>query len=687
MSGDVIVAPAEPEDITDPPSSRGSGAGGDRRGDGGPVLGGLLLLSFVGSLLISRFVFPHFSTNNDEPVYVVQARMLLEHHLTLPAAPHSEFFRPWMSGRIGDRLVMVFPPVLPALLALGEWLFGSMRVTLALLAAAGVLAVHRLTHELTGDRRAALYAAFILAICPFYLIQSGLFLAYVLAVDLELALAGFLVTGSRRGSLRWFVAAGGALGMLAFARPFDALLAGVPLVVVGVSVGGRHWRVVARRLAALAVGASPFVLASLTYNLAVTGDPLRLPLEAIGGDNAAGFGWRHVANGTPLVHYSISTALHAARVNLGSLPGWIPGGLVLVALAGLGAWRVRPRRWVLALGSLAVLFPAGYLIYWGNLLIIRGRKVIGPHYYMALLIPLVVFGAVGLATIARRQRFLGAALVVLMVATSGVALHQRIGLNLVQVALHQREVQLVDDADLHDALVILPSERPDGAWLGHPRPSFLNDPELEGPVLFATDHGGANFELFDDYRSRALYRQMSRSPAGTTPEPAEPVLWRLTSTTSSSAVFHVHVTNIDDDPVVTTFVTDGTRRISWVVDRDARLGSSYDLTWSFTPEGLTLLDAAEPPLIDDFGSPVGTGTLSVGVTTGPTEFQDGADIVEQRFWYRVPADGHTVEAVLPGEQFQRSGDSGARWRAQDVGPSFAVSVVPVTPTVVSVTPD
>ena len=236
MTGDVVVAPAEPATSPNRTPSRASEPDG-ARDRSRAVLWGLLLLSFVGSLLISRFVFPHFSTNNDEPVYVVQARMLLEHHLTLPDSPDSQFFRPWMSGRIGDRLVMVFPPVLPALLALGQWLFGSMRVTLALLAAAGVLAAHRLTQELTGDRRAALYAAFILAICPFFLIQSGLFLAYVLALDLELAMAGFLVTGSRRGTMRWFVAAGGALGLLAFARPFDALLAGVPLVAVGVAVG------------------------------------------------------------------------------------------------------------------------------------------------------------------------------------------------------------------------------------------------------------------------------------------------------------------------------------------------------------------------------------------------------------------------------------------------------------------
>ena len=105
------------------------------------AVGAMALLAGLASLAVSRLVFPHFSTNNDEPVYVFQARLLLQRHLTLPVTVDTPFFRPWMSGEVGDRLTMVFPPVFPALLAVGQAVLGSMRAVLALLAVAGVALV------------------------------------------------------------------------------------------------------------------------------------------------------------------------------------------------------------------------------------------------------------------------------------------------------------------------------------------------------------------------------------------------------------------------------------------------------------------------------------------------------------------------------------------------------------------
>ncbi|MEA3216646.1 MAG: hypothetical protein QOJ19_2802, partial [Acidimicrobiia bacterium] len=140
----------------------------------------------LAAVVLSRFVFPYFSVNNDEPVYVYQARMLLEGRLTIPVGADTAFFRPWMSGQVGRHLVMVFPPVLPALLATAQLLTGTMRSVLAVGAAAGVILAALLAREITGDRRTAATAAVLLAICPIFLIQSSLFLSYVLALDLEM---------------------------------------------------------------------------------------------------------------------------------------------------------------------------------------------------------------------------------------------------------------------------------------------------------------------------------------------------------------------------------------------------------------------------------------------------------------------------------------------------------------------
>ena len=38
------------------------------------AVGAMALLAGLASLAVSHLVFPHFSTNNDEPVYVFQAR-------------------------------------------------------------------------------------------------------------------------------------------------------------------------------------------------------------------------------------------------------------------------------------------------------------------------------------------------------------------------------------------------------------------------------------------------------------------------------------------------------------------------------------------------------------------------------------------------------------------------------------
>jgi hypothetical protein len=644
-----------------------------------PLVVALLAVgALAASLAVSRLVFPHFSMNNDEPVYVFQARMLLDHRLTLPAAD-AVFFRPWMSGQIGDHLVMVFPPVLPALLALGQLVLGSMAATLGVLAAVGVALVAVLTRQVTGDRRAGLLAPLVLAVCPLFVIQSGLFLSYVLALDLELALAILLVAGARRQRARWFVAGGVALGVLCFARPFDAVLVGVPFLAVGLTHRAARVDVAARRAAAVLAGAVPFVTLSLVYNARVTGAPFRLPLAAIGGNDSAGFGYRQLSVGTPRVHYGVHEAVAATVRNLATLPGWVPGGVVLLGSAVVGLLLLRRSAWPWALTAVAVTVPFGYLFYWGNLLIVRGQPTIGPHYYLAVLLPVVVLGSAGLAELSRRWRPGLAVVAVLLLVTSATSLDTRIRRNERQVALHDREAALLRDAHLRDALVILPSEPPDGAWLMHPRPSFMNDPGLRGSVLFATDHGGANFALVDRFPGRALYRQFSRVPPGERRPVPQPTLWRLQPRTAARYTVHVHVRNTDGSPVVAAYVAERARSTRYIVDRASRPGATYELTWSVSPTGIELLGAPGPPDQEPPGQaqltvPGSAGTLAVGVSFGGSTSSVASAREECRFWYRTRADGRAVDLMLPGEVWQFRSSARPQWLGQDVGADFAVSV-------------
>ena len=222
---------------------------------------------------------------------------------------------------------------------------------------------------------------------------------------------------------------------------------------------------------------------------------------------------RQLTTGSPAVSYTWQRALWAAQRNLGALPGWVTGGTILAALAAMGLYRFRRSAWAWALAAVIVTVPLGYLFYWGNLLVVAGRRSIGPHYYLALLVPLAVLGSVPLAAFSRRRRAGGALIVAAVLVGTGLSILPKVQLDRRHVALHNRERRILDSAHLQNAVVFLPNEQPDGAWLMHPRPSFMNDPDLRQSVLFALDHKGDNFDLVDRYPRPQLLPPVVPHPA------------------------------------------------------------------------------------------------------------------------------------------------------------------------------
>jgi hypothetical protein len=106
------------------------------------IVGLLATVAFCISLAAGHLFFQNLSLNNDEAVYVLEAQMFGQGDVTLSDSAHGDAFRPWMSGRVGgDRLVLVQQPTLPALMALSDALFGTMRIALAAIAAAAVVAM------------------------------------------------------------------------------------------------------------------------------------------------------------------------------------------------------------------------------------------------------------------------------------------------------------------------------------------------------------------------------------------------------------------------------------------------------------------------------------------------------------------------------------------------------------------
>jgi hypothetical protein len=590
--------------------------------------------------------FPHLSKNNDEPVYLFQAAMLQDGHLTLSAADLGYSFRPWMSGSIGDRTVPVFPVGWPAVLAVGTLVL-PFKVFAAAAALFGLVGVYALAREITRDRWASLAAAGFVALSPLMLVLGGTVLSYPFAMGLGALGGAACVRAGRTGRRRLLLGTGAAYGLLLTMRPLDALVAS--------GVFGLHlawtWR---RRLGDLVrgagwavAGAAPFVGAVLAVNAHVTGSPLRFPLHANGGDNRFGFGDRQISTGarifhvTPLMMWRVTTRL------LGELPHWTFGGLLVAPLVVWGAVRLAKRRpsIVPLLVGFGLAVPASYFFYWGTHFVWVGRRDYGPFYYLPMLVPVGIGVGEGFAALARRSRVAAALTVLALAATLPYALapkYRRAERHNVAVA---REVRLVDRLPKR-SVVVLPASN-DGPWILHVRGYFRNPPDLRADRIYAADVGGGNLIVADRFPDRPLYQLYGVIPSGHVFAPADPRVARLRRVGGSALRVEATFTNETDNPTVVAYVgvPDGFFRC--VLDEASERGRRYAASWTVTPGG-PVPDAgctALPPVLVD-GRRLGAH-LVVGFSAAATTDLDGVNRWEEVYGLRLggkPA----VEVLAPG---------------------------------------
>ncbi len=631
------------------------------------IVGGIAACSFLASLLIGQWLFSNMSANNDDAVYVFQAKTIANGSLTLPADAHADFFRPWMSGPQDGRQVLVFQPVFPATLALSEVLFGTMRVVPAAITAGCVLLIFAFAHAALRDERKAIIAAALFAVAPLVLVHSGMYLEYLYAVLLELAVLVLVLRASWGNATRRLVTAGLLHGLLFFMRPMDALLLGLVIVVMHAIPRPARTSDAIRRVVTVALAAIPGVLLCLAYNQAVTGHALRFPLWAIGGDNSLGFGKRSIAAGAPVIDFGFHDAWIAIRQNLRSFPHWVTGGLAAVPLGLYGLWRMPRDRVVTALVAIGVLFPLGYLAYWGNVLIFFGRRTIGPHYYLALLIPACLVVAAGLDACVRHGRAVRSVAVIALLVGTGIELPDKIDRNQAVAERIAAEDKTIDEAvGAGPAVVVLPITR-DGPYVLHPRGWLMNEPDLSNPVLYAADRGGDNVTLFDRYPDRPIWRFQTVD----TPEKrAEPDMQRLRRIEiDPTRPIEVTIRNTAAQPVVVLRMSTGVADATCVLDTAAQAGSSYRLALTIDQRGASVdcpTGAVTAALRD------GHGTLALGAAFGPNEDTGFSSVDEYRIWYGNRAG--TTSVIAPAEQWHRDPAPMQGWRVTIDSPAIALSV-------------
>jgi hypothetical protein len=626
----------------------------DRRPD--PALAALGVVALVAAgvaIFVSTDLFPYLSTNHDEGVYLQQAAMLLEGKLWLET-PVADAVRPWFFVQDGRRLYPKYNPVPAAMFAVGLAVERP-RLSLGALAAATVALVGLLTRELFDDRTAVV-AAVLLVASPLFVLQSAVFLPYAPTFALEVLFALAYVRACRRTRPRvrraYAVLAGSAIGLAFFARPFTAVLFAAPFVGHALltmlaswraSDGStRPWLPVGRRTLArngLVAGTGlAFVLVTLAYNHVVTGDALLFPYEAFAPRDGPGFGVRRLL-GYELT-YTPSMAVWANATVLGRFAtGWTaapPLGTVAAAV-GLGyvfsRTRVRAyftlpaahglsdRAGTAVVAGLLVSVPLGNLFFWGNRNLLGNPAdpthgllaVLGPFYHFDLLLPLSVFGAVGVVATGRAlyQRVAGRwspavargtlAVAVLAVVVVGgfaqaAAVADPVTTHRSYTEQYEQAYEPFTDRDLGDALVFVPT--PYGPWLNHPFQSLRNDPDLDGPTVYVQDRDATgNLQALEHFDGRTPYRYTYRGTWTGYPDPddvaIDPVLQRLSVRRSTNHSLTTTVGTIEGSTGATVRLRGADGAVHYGVD-DTDLGETVTVDWrirdgraTVAEEGLT----------------------------------------------------------------------------------------------------
>ncbi|WP_247009204.1 ArnT family glycosyltransferase [Halorientalis litorea] len=545
----------------------------------------LAALSGIVVFWLAADLFAHYSSNHDEGVYLQQAQLLLDGQLWMqPAIPDA--VHPWFFVEDAGRLYPKYTPVPAGMFALGVAV-GVPRLSLALVAAGSVALVGLVTEEAFDDR-VGLLAAGLFAASPLFLLDSAVFLPYAPTTLLNLLFAlGYLRACRADTSTRhrtYAALAGGAVGLAFFARPYTAVLFAAPFVGHALAVLAVDWRrgggavlgisrSVLERYALIAGLGLAGVGVSLAYNAVVTGDPLVFPYQAFAPQDGPGFGVRRILGYER--EYTPALALRAnAEVLWVLLTRWVVAGPVGSLAAGVGLL-VAASRAVRAVGvsvphpddlgdhgarallaGLLVSVPVGNVFFWGNLNVLAALDVpddglvslLGPFYHFDLLVPVAAFGAFGVLTVgdwlrsvvanrwsAGTGRAVVAGVLVAVILVAGVAqaaaLTGPVERNRAYTDRYEQAYEPFADRTFEDALVFVPT--PYGEWLNHPFQSLRNDPELDGPAVYALDRSpGENFAVLDTYDDRTPYRytyrgawnpnvEASRDPIVATVEPLQ----------------------------------------------------------------------------------------------------------------------------------------------------------------------
>jgi 4-amino-4-deoxy-L-arabinose transferase-like glycosyltransferase len=470
------------------------------------VTAGLAIVAGAWAVVASRSIFPFGSVNHDEAVYRLQADALAHGHLFPVAPAHAAAFQPWLSAYRSGHFIPKYAPVHASVLALARVLTGTDRAGLAVIAAGTVIATVLLAHEVLGEWRTAVIAAILLLASPLFLLQSATYLSYTTGLLLLETFAFCTFRAVRTGSRAWYALAGFVGGLAFFARSYDAVLFGLPLIGYVLVHSRGSWRTLAHRARWSAAGAAAPLVGLLAFNRAATGSALRSPFGLLDASDSIGFGDHRIYPTDPYIHFTPRQGVLGMVRSLSLTGFWCFGGLILIGLAVWAIWRQPRQSPVVWLALAGAMIPLGYFFFWGNYgaTIFGAPRYLGPYYYFPVLAPVAVLGAVGCTRLWRLDRVVAIAALAGMTALSVFVVGRTVRTDARLSADDRRLNHALTATHLDHALVFLPPMA--GPELLIPFGTAINHYGYTGRVVYALDDGpAADAAVAADFPGRTPY--------------------------------------------------------------------------------------------------------------------------------------------------------------------------------------
>jgi 4-amino-4-deoxy-L-arabinose transferase-like glycosyltransferase len=318
------------------------------------------------SVVVQHVVYPALSWNRDEVTYLWQVRGLRAGDLLTTAGPTPHFFQPWLTGLRGDQFFSQYTLGWPGVMLVADVLFGSPLMAQVFGTVVAVLGVYVFTREITRDFTLSFVTAVLMLASPMVITQSGVYLGYLFSLGLGLLFGASLLSGLRLRRGWRLVAAGVLLGVLFITRPFDAVVWAAVMGGYAIFTTWREWSRQLRALGLVFLGILPFFVLTLLHNHAVTGKFTQFPFTAKEPLDSFGFGYRRLMPRIEGMDYTLVEAVKGTGLSGFYVPQFLFGSYLAVLLAGFGLWFRRRDRTTLLLLGMAVAFPIGYFVFWGN---------------------------------------------------------------------------------------------------------------------------------------------------------------------------------------------------------------------------------------------------------------------------------------------------------------------------------